>query len=385
MKYAATETSRPLAVGAVIVCAGKGERCGLPYNKVLHRIGTKTTLEYVLDAFFDAHIHNITVVTSEQDKALISELVVCYDGVRIVTGGSTRKESVCNGLIATPCDIVVIHDGARPYVSPDLITRCIDSATTTGSGIAAVKCVNTIKRINEVGKVTSLQRSQLFETQTPQTFRYKDILDAYMRLDGEFTDDAEVYEKAGYNPVLVDGDYSNIKITTPRDLLPAAPIGCRIGVGFDVHRLEKGRKLILGGVKIDYPLGLVGHSDADVLVHAIMDALLSAADYPDIGVLFPDTDDGYLGANSIELLKRVVAMVEARNLSVAGISAVVAAQRPKLAPHIKNIRETLSSAIGIEDSRLNVSATTTEGLGIIGAGEAIAADAVCMLSETGKK
>lgn len=375
MKY---NTNTPLNIAAVIVCAGKGERSGLAYNKILHLIGRKTVLEKSLDTFLLTRVKHITVVTSESDIAAVRDITSAYDDISVVLGGDTRAKSVYAGLKAYPCDIVLIHDGARPYVTPDIIERAIDSAIEHGSGIAAVQSVDTVKRVQS-GKACSLPRAELYNAQTPQAFRYGEILGAYSRADGVFTDDAEVYENAGYTPRLVDGSYDNKKLTTPADF--AAPAkSSRIGIGFDLHRLVEGRKLILGGVTLDYHLGLLGHSDADVLTHAIMDALLSAADLPDIGVLFPDTDDKYLGISSITLLKQVLDEVTRKGYIIGNISAVVIAQQPKLAPVIPDIRRSLADALDIDIKQINVSATTTEKLGLIGEGNAIAANASCILN-----
>lgn len=378
MKYNADSQSPVIA--AVIVCAGKGERSKLPYNKVLHLIGHKTVLEKSLDVFSQTPVKHITVVASEQDLPTIRDITSTYDNISVVTGGATRQMSVQAGLKAYPCDIVLIHDGARPFVSSEIISSAIDSAIKYGSGIAAVPSIDTVKRVDENGTAHSLPRAQLYNAQTPQAFRYAEITDAYNRAHGTFTDDAEVYENAGYSPRLVNGAYNNIKVTTPNDFIDINKT-CRIGVGYDVHRLVEGRKLILGGVEIDYHLGLLGHSDADVLTHAIMDALLSAADLPDIGMLFPDTDDKYLGISSMTLLQKVLDHVKRKGLNIGNISAVVIAQQPKLAPIISDIRRSLAAALEIDISAVNVSATTTEKLGVIGEGKAIAASASCILTE----
>lgn len=375
--------NNPPSLSAVVLCAGKGERAGLPYNKVLHRIGSKTVLERVLDTFSQIPFERITVVVSSADVKEIDELVRQYTNVHTVIGGATRPESALNGLLAYRSDIVVIHDGARPYASKELILRSIECAKEFGSGVAAVHCTDTVKQLDEKGVVTSLDRSRLFNMQTPQTFKYDEILQAYKTVDCPCTDDAEVYERAGFAVKLVDGEYSNKKITTASDLFGLSE-NCRIGVGFDVHRLVEGRPLILGGVEIEYERGLLGHSDADVLIHAVMDALLSAADCPDIGVLFPDTDDKYLGISSVTLLEEVVRLVKSKSYTATSVSAVIAAQKPKLAPVIPDIRKKIASVLCIDVSRVNVSATTTEGLGIVGSGDAIAANASCILTEDEK-
>ncbi len=366
-------------VCAIIVCAGKGERTGLNYNKVLHYLGQKTVIELVLDAFAASDASRAVIVCSPEDEARIKELAAPYKDVSLCYGGATRAQSVRNGLRAQPCDVAVIHDGARPFASPALINACIRSAVRNGSGIAAVKSVDTVKRVQN-GKVSSLPRAELYNTQTPQAFAYADIMQAYDGACDGCTDDAEVYELAGFSPVLVEGEYSNVKITNVGDLVKSTPVGARVGIGFDVHRLTDGRPLILGGVAIPYNKGLDGHSDADVLVHAVMDALLSAAGLPDIGVLFPDTDDRYLGVSSMLLLDEVVARVTVGH-RINNVSAVVMAQAPKLAGFIDAIRKSLSARLGISADSVNVSATTTEHMGIIGNGAAIAASASCMLTE----
>ncbi len=375
-------SARFVSVGAVIVCAGKGERMGLAYNKILHRIGRKTVLEAVLDTFSSPFIDKTVVVSSARDRSAIEEIAALYKNVTVCEGGSTRAQSVGNGLCALGmCDIAVIHDGARPFVTQDIIKESIDSAVKYGSGIAAVPATDTIKRVGGDGTAHSLPRAELYNIQTPQAFVYSQIKHAYDCLpdNAAVTDDSEVLELAGFAPRLVRGSYDNIKITTAADLF-GLPKKLRIGVGFDVHRLVPQRALVLGGVKIEYDRGLLGHSDADVLVHAIMDALLSAAGLPDIGVLFPDTDDRYLGISSMSLLTEVVSKVT-DNYGIQSVSAVVTAQQPKLSPHIPLIRKSLSDALGIEIDKVNVSATTTEKLGIIGSGDAIAADASCILTE----
>lgn len=381
MRSATTDNRNTSRVGAIVLCAGKGERTGLEYNKVLYVVGQKTVLETTLDSLFATEIERVVLVISHDDEAAIKPLLKPYRGVTAVYGGTTRTDSVRLGLRAlSGCDIVVIHDGARPFVSPDTVAASIESAREFGSGIAAVPTVDTIKQAEDGMITRSLDRSILYNIQTPQTFRYADILDAYEKASGVFTDDSEVYAQAGYVPHIVRGTYDNIKITTPADLLKAAS-GVRIGIGYDLHRLVSGRPLVLGGVVIPHGKGLLGHSDADVLVHAVMDAMLSAADLPDIGVLFPDTDGSLEGISSMELLRRVTELIKFHGYSVGNVSAVVTAQEPKLAPYIGAICASLASAIGVKQYKINVSATTAERLGKIGKGKAIAASASCLLTE----
>jgi len=326
-------------------------------------------------------------------------------------GGATRSESVRNGLAAIKsqmpdagaiCDfakdnnksppspfVIVIHDGARPFVTAELIGKTIESAFLHGSGIAAVPAVDTIKETDGIKITRTLPRSRLYHMQTPQAFRFAEIADAYEKVTEDCLDDSETYQKAGYIPRIVTGDYANIKLTTERDFLhaewgisgsgPKTPP--RIGAGFDIHRLVENRPLILGGVHIPFEKGLLGHSDADVLTHAVMDALLSAAGLPDIGVLFPDTDPAYKGADSMKLLQQVNEKIR-KGFTVGNISAVVMAEKPKLASYIPDICKSVASALSIHPNQVNVSATTTETLGIVGSGKGMAASATCILTNS---
>lgn len=369
-------------VCALILCAGKGARTGLPYNKILYTLGKKTLLETVLDAFSQSCVTRCIVVANPDDRAEVEEIAAAYKNTSVTKGGDTRTQSVRNGLRAAQgCDVVAIHDGARPFVSPALIDATVQSALAYGSGVAAVPATDTIKTA-ENGVITrSLPREKLWCMQTPQTFVYTQLCEAYEKATGTYTDDAEAYALAGFTPRIVTGAYDNIKITTPTDLMRGAPARVKIGVGFDVHPLTTGRALVLGGVTIPHDKGLDGHSDGDVLTHAIMDALLSAAGLPDIGVLFPDTDPKTEGICSLLLLDEVCKRVRACGYEIGNVSAVVAAQKPKLMPHIAAIRKTLADRMGIRTEQVDVSATTTERLGIVGEEKGMAAHASCILSE----
>ncbi len=263
-----------------------------------------------------------------------------------------------------------------------MIAASVKSAVETGSGIAAVPVTDTIKATDENGKTVTLERSRLFAVQTPQTFRYDEILSAYRSFKGTATDDSAVYEAAGYAPSFIEGSPDNIKITTANDLF-GHNRSDKTGIGFDVHELKENRKLILGGVEIPYEKGLYGHSDADVLVHSVTDGVLSAAGLPDIGVLFPDDDPAYEGANSVELLKKVREEAAENGYLAANVSAVVMAQRPKLAGYIPLMRKNIAAALGLTAENVNVSATTTEHLGIIGEGKGMAASAIVNMKKQG--
>lgn len=378
MKSEKRAESKP-KVTAVVLCAGCGARTGLAYNKLLHTVGVKTVLESTIDAVIEAGIESITLVISPDDERAVRELIKPYDGISICYGGKTRTQSAKNGLaFIEPCDIVVIHDGARPYAPPELIRAAVASAESFGSGIAALSAVDTIKEVSADGTVRTLDRDKLFAVQTPQAFRYGQIKAAYEKFDGVAYDDSQVYESGGYTPRLIEGSRANRKITTAEDLLPL-PEDIKIGIGYDVHPLAENRALILGGVNIPHDKGLAGHSDADVLVHAVMDALLSAAALPDIGVLFPDTDPRFEGASSILLLKSVGERVREAGFAVTNISAVIAAQKPKLSPYIKRMRRNIADTLDMAVESVNISATTTERLGIVGEEKGMAANASCLI------
>lgn len=368
-------------VTAIILGAGSGRRTGLAYNKVLHYIGSKTVLEMTLDKF-EGMADDIICVCSKQDKAEFMRLTGRYKNVKLCAGGATRSDSVRAALksAAKDTDVVVIHDGARPFVTEEIIESSIASAIQYGSGIAAVPAIDAIKK-TDGENIISLDKSTLFCAQTPQTFRYDEISRAYSMVSLSAGDDCEIYELAGYSPKLIFGDWSNIKITTAEDILKLPSKDLKIGAGFDVHRLAGGRKLILGGVSVPYDKGLLGHSDADVLTHAIMDALLSASGLPDIGVLFPDTDEKYKDADSIALLREVCGKMRDAGYEIKNISAVIMAEKPKLAAYIPDMRRIVAAAAGIELPQINISATTTEGLGIVGEGKGIASSCSCLLEK----
>jgi len=299
-------------------------------------------------------------------------------------GGETRTDSVRRALrgLSPDTDIVLIHDGARPFVTPDVIERVIDSAAKYGSGIAAVPVVDAVK-VSEDGVVSDdLPKASLFNAQTPQGFRYAEITDAYARVPGSYGDDCEVYRRAGYSPRLVAGNYANRKITTQADIFNLSR-AYRIGYGYDVHQLVEGRDLIVGGVYIPFEKGLLGHSDADVALHALMDALLGVAALGDIGRHFPDTDPTYKGADSGKLLDHVVELLKEKGYRVGNVDVTIVCQRPKLKDYIEQMRENVARHLKVDIDCVNIKATTTEKLGFEGEEKGISAQAACMVQENG--
>lgn len=283
--------------------------------------------------------------------------------------------------------LVAIHDGARPLVSPDIIERTLEEAWKSGAAAAGIRVKDTVKVVGDGGMIEgTVDRTRLWQVQTPQTFRYPLILEAHREAEArgwECTDDASLIERTGGKVAMVPGSPRNLKITEPEDMALAEKIlggtGHRTGTGYDAHRLTEGRKLILGGVDIPYEKGLLGHSDADVLTHAVMDALLGAAGLGDIGQWFPDNDPAYEGISSLALLGRVGEAVAQAGYAIANIDGTVIAQAPRLAAHIPRMRAHIAEVLGIEESQVNVKATTTEGMGFTGRGEGIAAQAAAAL------
>lgn len=305
-------------------------------------------------------------------------------------GGQRRQDSVANAFaaIADRADVVVIHDAARPLVSDAVIRRTIDAAVRSGAAIAAVRASDTVKRGDASQRIVeTLPRDDIYLAQTPQAFRTSVLRDALGFAD-DATDEAALAERAGYTVRLVEGDVRNLKITTPEDLAmaehllggaaPAAAL--RIGNGYDLHTLVVGRPLILGGVAIPFEKGLQGHSDADAVCHAVTDAILGAAAAGDIGRHFPDTDVAWKDANSIDLLRHAAGIVRNAGFDVVNVDVTVVAQRPKLAPHVDQMRGSLARALGCDVSQISVKGKTNEGVDSIGAGESIAVHAVALLT-----
>ena len=369
-------------VTAILVAAGASRRMG--FDKLSHRLpGGLTVLQTSLRAFENhPRITQIVLVAGANLETCRQLAAACTKPCTAVPGGATRAQSVCAGLAASTGEMVAIHDAARPFVSEEVITAAIDAAEQTGAAAPAVAVKDTVKVAAADGRVLNTpDRSTLFAVQTPQCFRrelYLRALDAVSEDKADLvTDDCSLFELAGLPVVLTPGDYANLKITTKEDLKGESTM--RIGHGYDVHRLVEGRRLILGGVDIPYEKGLLGHSDADVLLHAVSDALLGAAALGDIGKHFPDTDPRYEGADSLRLLQEVGNLVRQAGYTVGNVDATVLCQAPKLAPHIQTMRANIARALDVPVECISVKATTEEHLGFTGQGQGIAAHAVALL------
>ncbi|MBR5110784.1 MAG: 2-C-methyl-D-erythritol 4-phosphate cytidylyltransferase [Clostridia bacterium] len=371
-------------VYALLLCGGSGTRMGVKENKTLLKIGGVPAIIRSFRAF-EPLVKGIVLVTRAEEEAVFHEaLSACGCApLAIVAGGEDRQASALNGLRALPpdADIALIHDGARPFVTEEIIRRVIESAEEYGSGVAAVPARDTVKRADAEGRVLeTLDRSALWQMQTPQGFFVKDLLDAHAKAPARYTDDAALMEAAGHSVWLVPGSPDNIKLTSPEDLrMVNGMLTPRVGTGFDAHRLVEGRALWLGGVRVPYEKGLLGHSDADVALHALMDALLGAAAMGDIGKLFPDKDPQYEGISSLILLKEVGKRLGEAGFTVGNADVTIVCQAPKLSPYIPAMQEAIANALGISRRQVSVKATTTEHMGYEGSGEGISAQAAALL------
>lgn len=386
---------------AIIAAGGSGLRMGLAMPKQFAKLAGIPILVHAIRAFQDApSVHAIIVVAPgnflEQTEKLLAEHGLAC-GTKLVPGGARRQDSVFAGLTSLPadCEMVAVHDGARPLISPSLIERCILEAATHGAAIAALPVKDTLKSVGEENLIQhTVDRAKLWQAQTPQVVRRDWLEKAYEKTtadDFTATDEASLLEYAGLPIRVVEGAESNIKITRPEDLLIAEAllmntrvaenIPIRIGHGYDAHRLVKDRPLILGGVKIPHELGLLGHSDADVLLHALCDAILGALGLGDIGQHFPDSAPEYKGISSLLLLQDVVRKAADRGFSLINCDITVIAQRPKLAGYFPEMQTLIATTFGAEAATVNLKATTTERMGFTGREEGIAAHAVVLLGK----
>lgn len=375
-----------MGVGVVIVAAGAGRRMGAEGNKVLLPLKGKAVLAHSVDLFAAMEeITEIVVVTRAVDCPAVESLVqeaVQNKSIKVVLGGKTRQESVYLGLqaLSSETEWVIIHDGARPYLTMSVVRTGLQAVQEHLAVGVAVPVKDTIKRVQDHLIAETLPREELWAMQTPQIFAFPLIRQAHEQALAQgilATDDCALVESLGHPVHVVQGEYSNIKITTPEDL-PQDEMFL-IGCGYDVHRLVADRSLILAGVEIPHSLGLLGHSDADVVTHAVMDALLGAAGLGDIGELFPDTDPRYKGISSITLLEQVLDLVSEKGLRISNLDITIMAQRPKLLPWKGRMRSTLAQVMELEEGRINIKATTAEGLGFVGREEGIAAQVVVSL------
>ena len=369
---------------AVIVAGGSGRRMGRP--KQLLPLGGKPVLVHTIEAFKQVpFVRQIVVVTPPENQGILKKY---FSDLVFALPGETRLESVKNGVacVDKKAVLIAVHDGARPLVSAQKITDCLHAAKTYGAAVLAVPVKDTVKTGADGFVTRTLDRSSLWAAQTPQTYQ-RDILERALAQFGsekEATDESQLVEKTGVKVRLVPSDYKNNKITTPEDLVCAeAWVGAstvyRTGLGFDLHRLEPGRKLVIGGVEIPHAKGFLGHSDGDVVLHAICDAILGALCAGEIGILFPPTDPSIKGICSVDIAKKVLAVMREHGAALDHIDATLITEEPKIKPHYEAVRRSLARVFEMPLERVSFKAKSHEKVGEIGRGEAAMCQAVATL------
>lgn len=366
---------------AIITAAGSGERAELKLNKNLFFFDGSTVIEKTVSAFLAVEeIDEIIVTAPKSDrKEFVNLLSPLSKKIKIIVGGNTRTESVNKALNTANGEFVLIHDGARPFITADLIKKCLYKAINEGNCIPATPLTETAGTI-ENGKIIKTERSKLLNLQTPQAFKTEEIKMAYslIKRDETFTDDCGVYCKYIGACNFIEGEKTNVKLTRKPDFEKLLPP--RSGIGYDIHELVAGRKLILGGVEIPHDKGLLGHSDADVVIHALMDAMLSACSLKDIGNYFPDTDQRYKNISSVILLKEVLQIIKKRGYTPVNASFSIIAEKPKLSPYVDLMKENIAALLDLAKDRVGISCTTNEKIGELGNEKAIAAFCTVTLS-----
>ncbi|MES2029925.1 MAG: bifunctional 2-C-methyl-D-erythritol 4-phosphate cytidylyltransferase/2-C-methyl-D-erythritol 2,4-cyclodiphosphate synthase [Pseudomonadota bacterium] len=383
-----------LKTAAIIVAAGRGLRAGSGGPKQYRMIGGRSVIARAMEPFCNhPQVFAVQPITNPDDIAVFNEAVSELRYHAPANGGATRQASVRAGLEALADhapDIVLIHDAARPFVTPALIDRAIAAAQITGAAVPGVAVTDTIKQVNEAGHVEATpDRARLRSAQTPQAFRFDVILEAHRRAAKEgrddFTDDAALAEWAGLTVATFEGDLANMKLTTPEDFIReearlAASLGdIRMGTGYDVHAFGDGDHLMICGVRVPHTRGFLAHSDGDVGLHALVDAILGALADGDIGSHFPPSDPQWKGAASDKFLKYAVDRVTARGGRIANLEVTLICERPKIGPLRDSMREKISEITGVALSRVAVKATTSERLGFTGREEGIAATAAATI------
>ena len=367
----------------VIVAAGQGLRAGQPLPKQFARWRGQPVVRHSAAAMAAAGLSPIIVAIPPGAEQIAAAALLGVPGVRLITGGATRQDSVrlaLEALVADAPDRVLIHDAARPVLPLAVLERLNLALDSGDAAIPVQPVVDSLIHTQGSAMGAPAPREHLRRVQTPQAFRYAAILAAHRAWTGAATagDDAQVAQAAGLAVTLVDGDEALHKLTFAGDFAAALP-PMRVGTGYDVHRLAKGEELWLGGVKIDHPRGLAGHSDADVAIHALVDALLGAIGAGDIGSHFPPSNPAWRGASSDRFLLHAVKLAGEAGYRIGNVDLTIICEAPKIAPHREAIRVRLAELLGTDIAAVSVKATTTERLGFTGRGEGIAAQAVATL------
>jgi len=378
------------SIYALVVAAGRGSRFGGDLPKQYLPLAGSPVLRHALTALSGhPRVAGVLCAIRPEDRARFDQAVAGLDVLPPVPGGETRQDSVRLGLEALAAyrpGHVLIHDGARPFLDAELVDRVIDGLSRAPAAIPGVPLADTIKRVENGVILATVDRAALWRAQTPQGFAFDAILAAHRAVAGRMlTDDAAVAEAAGMAPIMVPGDAANIKVTTPEDLalaeraLAARQADIRVGQGFDVHPFGPGDHVWICGIQIAHVRALAGHSDADVGLHALTDAVLGALAEGDIGLHFPPSDPRWRGAASDQFLRHAADLVRGRGGMIAAVDLTIVCERPKIGPHRALMIERVAAILGIDPGRVSVKATTTEKLGFTGRGEGIAAQAVATI------
>lgn len=374
------KTNNSPAVTALICAAGKGTRAGFSKNKLLVQKQGFPVLFKTVSAFDLEEIDEILIAVNKEDYDEIKALCAPFKRIRLTLGGETRPQTVYNALKEVKTEIVLIHDGARPYATKELIHGCIESVKNYGSGICAIPLVDTVAVTDGEHILSVPDRNGLRAVQTPQGFFTKDILSAYEKAaqsSKSYTDESSIYLDHIGSPRFCAGARENIKLTYAEDF--SSP-NTRVGFGVDTHAFGKQQNFItLCGVNVPSETGLIAHSDGDVAVHALMDAMLSAAGLRDIGYYFPDSDERYKGANSMALLAEIKRLIEKEGYAVKNVSIAIQAEKPRLAKFIDEMKRTLAAALCVNENAVGITAGTNEKLGYVGEGKGITVYATTLL------
>lgn len=360
----------------IIVAGGTGSRSGM--DKLHFTLRDTTVLERTVGAFLCfENIEKIILVMRLDDVDFGAKIKENLGDNRIVItyGDSTRSLSVLNGLKLSTSPAVLIHDGARPYVDRDTIQRVMNSVEKYGSGVPALPLADSVRRVSNDGIVDEFSRDELYSVQTPQGFLREELLRAYESGDS-FTDESLLYTRHIAPAHVVEGSERNLKLTTKGDF---ASLNARVGIGYDLHKLALFRKFMLGGVEISYEMGAVAHSDGDVVIHALIDAILGAIGERDIGTLFPDDDPKYLDIDSSIMLSEVMEICAKKNYKVSQANVVIVLQKPKIGDYIPLMRIKLARLLNLATNDVTISAKTNEGVGDIGEGKAVSAYATVIV------
>ena len=378
----------------IILCAGSGTRTNLSYNKVLYKVNDKPLYAYSVDLFKSLkEVDKIVIVSSENDYDYFNNAFKNDKQVIVTIGGKERSDSVLAGLKKCDSEVVLIHDGARPNILKEEVLGVYEEAKKNKASVLAVKAKDTIKRVDdELYIFDTLNRSELMQMQTPQGVNREMMIEGLEKIDNKksILDDVYVFEKVyGIKPKVVLGRYENIKVTTESDLdyieflLKGKDVDMsgyyRIGHSNDIHKLVSGRKLVLGGIEIPYELGLLGYSDADVVLHVVCESILGALGLCDIGTLFPDTDKKYKDMDSKVFVSKAYELMDERGYKINNIDIIIYIEKPMLSDYKPLMKECIASLLHTDVSNVTVKATRKEGMGYIGEGKAIEAESVVLL------